>query len=75
MLNANLLSLSTRDNDETTRRKTIGHVYYLEELNKQVASSKAKISTPSVSVNHSPEYQRKKITTNYLLHALFWDLK
>ena len=53
--------------------KQLVHVYYLEELNKQVASSKAKISTPSV--NHSPEYQRKKITTNYLLHALFWDLK
>lgn len=55
--------------------KQLVHVYYLEELNKQVASPKAKISTPSVSVNHSPEYQRKKITTNYLLHALFWDLK
>ena len=40
--------------------KQLVHVYYLEELNKQVASSKAKISTPSVSVNHSPEYQRKK---------------
>ena len=40
--------------------KQLVHVYYLEELNKQVASSKAKISTPSVSVNNSPEYQRKK---------------
>lgn len=40
--------------------KQLVHVYYLEELNKQVASSKEKISTPSVSVNHSPEYQRKK---------------
>ena len=45
--------------------KQLVHVYYLEELNKQVASSKAKISTPSVSVNHSPEYQRKK--NNYKL--------